>query len=66
MVINLCMICCAQRDTRLPHEVHLLLSLRMPQSSVPRDIGLEFLLSHQRLLLKITHPQKNILIQGLH
>ncbi|XP_031416008.1 uncharacterized protein LOC116218434 isoform X3 [Clupea harengus] len=52
------------RDTRLPHEVHLLLSLRMPQSSVPRDIGLEFLLSHQRLLLKITHPQKNILIQG--
>ncbi|KAG5286655.1 hypothetical protein AALO_G00017330 [Alosa alosa] len=52
------------RDAWLPHELHLLLSLRTPQASVPRDMGVEFIMSPRRLLLKITHPQKNILIQG--
>lgn len=56
---------CAQRDTWLSREIHLLLSLRTPQASIPRDMGVEFIISQHRLLLKVTHPQKNILIQGL-
>ncbi|XP_063076045.1 uncharacterized protein LOC134466078 [Engraulis encrasicolus] len=52
------------RDSWLPREVHLLLSLRTPQSSVPRDLGAEFIMSQRRLVLRVTHPQKSLLIQG--
>ncbi|KAL2097205.1 hypothetical protein ACEWY4_006412 [Coilia grayii] len=52
------------RDSWLPREVHLLLSVRTPQSSVPRDLGAEFIMSQRRLVLRITHPQKSLLIQG--
>ncbi|XP_028831417.1 uncharacterized protein LOC114787739 [Denticeps clupeoides] len=53
-----------QRDTWLPQEVNLLLSLRTPLSTVQRDMAIELSFSVHRLVLKITHPQKSLLIQG--
>lgn len=48
----------------MPLEATLLLFLGTPQSTIPRDVSLDVNLSPKRLLLKIIHPLKNILIQG--
>ncbi|KAM7379044.1 hypothetical protein PAMP_004619 [Pampus punctatissimus] len=36
----------------------------LPQSSIPRDMSLDLAFNPHRLLLKITHPLKTIVIQG--
>lgn len=48
----------------MPLEATLLLFLGTPQSTIPRDVSLDVNLSPKRLILKITHPLKNIHIQG--
>uniref|UniRef100_UPI0037E98E19 uncharacterized protein n=1 Tax=Semicossyphus pulcher TaxID=241346 RepID=UPI0037E98E19 len=53
-----------QRGTWLPREANLHLLLATPQSSIPRDMSLDLTFNPRRLLLRITHPLKTILIQG--
>ncbi|XP_029970976.1 vitellogenin-like [Salarias fasciatus] len=53
-----------QRSTWLPREASIHLLLATPQSSIPRDMSLDLALNPRRLLLRITHPLKTILIQG--
>ncbi|KAK1786722.1 hypothetical protein P4O66_017119, partial [Electrophorus voltai] len=53
-----------QRTSWLPLETNLLIFFGTPQSTIPRDVSLDFSVSPQRLNLKITHPLKTILIQG--
>ncbi|KAF4116813.1 hypothetical protein G5714_001366 [Onychostoma macrolepis] len=53
-----------QRNSWTPLEATLLLFLGTPQSTIPRDMSLDVNLSPKRLILKITHPLKNILIQA--
>ncbi|XP_035391907.1 uncharacterized protein LOC113570078 [Electrophorus electricus] len=53
-----------QRNSWLPLETNLLIFFGTPQSTIPRDVSLDFSVSPQRLNLKITHPLKTILIQG--
>ncbi|XP_051722649.1 uncharacterized protein LOC127497907 isoform X1 [Ctenopharyngodon idella] len=53
-----------QRNSWMPLEATLLLFLGTPQSTIPRDVSLDVNLSPKRLILKITHPLKNILIQA--
>ncbi|XP_060899653.1 uncharacterized protein LOC132978452 [Labrus mixtus] len=48
----------------LPREASLRLLLATPQSSIPRDMSLDLTFNPRRLLLRITHPLKTILIQG--
>ncbi|ROJ13809.1 hypothetical protein DPX16_19684 [Anabarilius grahami] len=52
-----------QRNSWMPLEATLLLFLGTPQSTIPRDVSLDVNLSPKKLILKITHPLKNILIQ---
>ncbi|XP_056913419.1 uncharacterized protein LOC130539234 isoform X1 [Takifugu flavidus] len=54
----------AQRGSWLPREASLHVLLATPQSSIPRDMSLDLNFSPNRLLLRITHPLKTILIQG--
>lgn len=54
-----------QRGTWLPREASIHLLLATPQSSIPRDMSLDLAFNPHRLLLRITHPLKTILIQGL-
>ncbi|XP_047657702.1 uncharacterized protein LOC113644112 isoform X2 [Tachysurus fulvidraco] len=53
-----------QQNSWIPHEANILIFLGTPQSTIPRDISLDFNLNPQRLFLKIVHPLKSILIQG--
>ncbi|XP_073705892.1 uncharacterized protein [Garra rufa] len=53
-----------QRNSWMPLEATLLLFLGTPQSTIPRDVSLDVNLSPKRLILKIIHPLKNILIQA--
>ncbi|XP_042284010.1 uncharacterized protein LOC121908222 isoform X3 [Thunnus maccoyii] len=53
-----------QRGTWLPREASIHLLLATPQSSIPRDMSLDLAFNPHRLLLRITHPLKTILIQG--
>ncbi|KAB5579798.1 hypothetical protein PHYPO_G00199100 [Pangasianodon hypophthalmus] len=53
-----------QQNSWIPREANLLIFLGTPQSTIPRDVSLDFSLSPQRLILKIVHPLKTILIQG--
>ncbi|KAK3567891.1 hypothetical protein QTP86_027307 [Hemibagrus guttatus] len=53
-----------RQNSWIPREANLLIFLGTPQSTIPRDISLDFNLSPQRLILKIVHPLKSILIQG--
>ncbi|CAK6952249.1 uncharacterized protein LOC121908222 isoform X2 [Scomber scombrus] len=53
-----------QRGTWLPREASIHLLLATPQSSIPRDMSLDLAFNPHRLLLRITHPMKTILIQG--
>ncbi|XP_072544439.1 uncharacterized protein [Salminus brasiliensis] len=55
----------SQRNTWMPLEANLLIFLGTPQSAIPRDVSLDLSLSPRRLILKITHPLKTLLIQGL-
>eukprot|EP00064_Thunnus_orientalis_P014659 superscaffoldBa00002579_g14706 len=52
-----------QRGTWLPREASIHLLLATPQSSIPRDMSLDLAFNPHRLLLRITHPLKTILIQ---
>ncbi|XP_066536340.1 uncharacterized protein [Hoplias malabaricus] len=54
----------SQKHSWLPLEANLLVFLGTPQSTVPRDITLDFSLSPRKLVLKMTHPLKSFLIQG--
>ncbi|XP_041659524.1 apolipophorins-like [Cheilinus undulatus] len=54
-----------QRGTWLPREASLHLLLATPQSSIPRDMSLDLTFNPRRLLLRMTHPLKTIVIQGL-
>ncbi|XP_037400850.1 uncharacterized protein LOC108437497 isoform X3 [Pygocentrus nattereri] len=54
----------AQKSSWMPLEANLLLFLGTPQSTIPRDVSLDFSLSPRRLMVKMTHPLKSILIQG--
>lgn len=54
----------SQRGTWLPREASIHLLLATPQSSIPRDMSLDLNFNPHRLLLRITHPLKTILIQG--
>ncbi|CAL8346241.1 unnamed protein product [Merluccius merluccius] len=54
----------SQRGSWLPREASLHVLLATPQSSIPRDMSLDLVLHPQRLLLKVTHPLKTILMQG--
>ncbi|KAM7401003.1 hypothetical protein PAMA_005280 [Pampus argenteus] len=53
-----------QRDTWIPREASIHLLLATPQSSIPRDMSLDLAFNPHRVLLRITHPLKTILIQG--
>ncbi|XP_037642433.1 uncharacterized protein LOC119498040 [Sebastes umbrosus] len=53
-----------QRGTWLPREASIHLLLATPQSSIPRDMSLDLTFNPHRLLLRITHPLKTILLQG--
>ncbi|XP_065125287.1 uncharacterized protein [Paramisgurnus dabryanus] len=53
-----------QRNSWMPLEVTLLLFLGTPQSTIPRDVSLDLNLTPKKLILKLIHPLKNILIQG--
>ncbi|KAM6989140.1 uncharacterized protein LKV04_008860 [Tautogolabrus adspersus] len=53
-----------QRGMWLPRDASLHLLLATPQSSIPRDMSLDLTFNPRRLLLRITHPLKTILIQG--
>ncbi|XP_043117620.1 uncharacterized protein LOC122360826 [Puntigrus tetrazona] len=53
-----------QRISWMPLEATLLLFLGTPQSTIPRDVSLDFNLSPKRLILKITHPLKTVLVQA--
>lgn len=48
----------------MPLEATLLLFLGTPQSTFPRDVSLDLNFNPRKLILKITHPLKTILIQG--
>ena len=48
----------------LPREASLHLLLATPQSSIPRDMSLDLVLQAQRMLLKVSHPLKTILLKG--
>ncbi|XP_046708205.1 uncharacterized protein LOC124387728 [Silurus meridionalis] len=52
-----------QKNSWVP-RVNLLIFLGTPQSTIPRDVSLDFSLNPQRLILKIVHPLKTVLIQG--
>lgn len=54
----------SQKGSWLPREASLHLLLATPQSSILRDMSLDVDFSPHRLLLRITHPLKTILIQG--
>lgn len=53
-----------QRGAWLPSDASIHLLLATPASSVPRDTSLDLAFSPQRVLLRIIHPLKTILIQG--
>ncbi|XP_037837860.1 uncharacterized protein LOC108248532 [Kryptolebias marmoratus] len=53
-----------QRGSWLPREASIHLLLATPQSSIPRDMSLDLAFNSHRVLLRITHPLKTILIQG--
>lgn len=53
-----------QRNSWMPQEATLLLFLGTPQSTFPRDVSLDLNFNQKKLILKIIHPLKNILIQG--
>ncbi|KAJ3594613.1 hypothetical protein NHX12_003920 [Muraenolepis orangiensis] len=54
----------SQRSWWLPREASLHVLLATPQSSIPRDMSLDLVLHPQRILLKVVHPLKTILMQG--
>ncbi|XP_014902708.1 apolipophorins isoform X1 [Poecilia latipinna] len=53
-----------KRGTWLPREASIHLLLATPQSSIPRDMSLDLAFSSHRVLLRIKHPQKTIVLQG--
>ncbi|MEQ2190447.1 hypothetical protein XENOCAPTIV_018800 [Xenoophorus captivus] len=53
-----------KRGTWLPREASFHLLLATPQSSIPRDMSLDLAFSSHRVLLRIKHPLKAILLQG--
>ncbi|XP_074545635.1 uncharacterized protein LOC141804879 [Halichoeres trimaculatus] len=53
-----------QKHTWFPREASLHLLLATPQSSIPRDMSLDLAFNPHRLLLRLTHPLKTILVQG--
>ncbi|KAM8838905.1 uncharacterized protein ACB058_015501 isoform 2-T2 [Synchiropus picturatus] len=53
-----------QRGSWLPKEASVHFFLATPQSSIPRDMSFDVAFNSQRLLLRVTHPLKTILIQG--
>ncbi|XP_057190895.1 apolipophorins-like isoform X2 [Triplophysa rosa] len=53
-----------QRNSWMPQEATLLLFLGTPQSTFPRDVSLDLNFNPKKMILKITHPLKTILIQG--
>ncbi|XP_056320730.1 uncharacterized protein LOC130234526 [Danio aesculapii] len=53
-----------QRHFWMPLEATLLLFIGTPQSTIHRDVSLDVNLTPKRLILKITHPLKAILIQA--
>ncbi|XP_076828214.1 apolipophorins [Brachyhypopomus gauderio] len=53
-----------KKNSWIPLEANLLIFLGTPQSSIPRDVSVDFSFSPHRLNLKMTHPLKTILIQG--
>ncbi|KAL0966760.1 hypothetical protein UPYG_G00299790 [Umbra pygmaea] len=53
-----------QRGSWLPREVSLHLLLATPQSSIPRDLSLDLALRPDRLLVRVSHPLKTVIIQG--
>uniref|UniRef100_A0AAV2JUM6 Vitellogenin n=1 Tax=Knipowitschia caucasica TaxID=637954 RepID=A0AAV2JUM6_KNICA len=53
-----------QRGSWTPTEASLHLLLATPQSSVPRDMSLDLAFSPSRVLLRFSHPQKTIILQG--
>ncbi|XP_073779106.1 uncharacterized protein si:dkeyp-106c3.1 isoform X4 [Danio rerio] len=54
----------SQRHFWMPLEATLLLFIGTPQSTIHRDVSLDVNLTPKRLILKITHPLKAILIQA--
>ncbi|XP_049338919.1 uncharacterized protein LOC103023384 isoform X1 [Astyanax mexicanus] len=55
----------SQKNSWMPLEANLLIFLGTPQSTIPRDVSLDLSFSPRRLVLKIVHPLKTLLIQGL-
>lgn len=53
-----------QRGSWLPREASLHILLATPKSSIPRDMSVDLNFSPHRLLLRVNHPLKTILIQG--
>ncbi|XP_023191574.1 uncharacterized protein LOC102233917 isoform X3 [Xiphophorus maculatus] len=53
-----------KRGTWLPREASIHLLLATPQSSIPRDMSLDLAFSSHRVLLRIKHPLKTIVLQG--
>lgn len=56
----------SQRGSWLPREASIHLLLATPQSTIPRDMSLDVNVNPRKLLLRITHPLKTILVQGQH
>lgn len=48
----------------MPRDASIHLLLATPQSSIPRDMSLDLNFNPHKLLLRITHPLKTILLQG--
>lgn len=53
-----------QRGSWLPREVSIHFLLATPQSSIPRDMSLDLAFNSHRVLLRIRHPLKTIILQG--
>ncbi|CAJ1071926.1 uncharacterized protein LOC122887130 [Xyrichtys novacula] len=53
-----------QEASWFPREASLHLLLATPQSTIPRDMSLDLTFNPRRLLLRLTHPLKTVLIQG--
>ncbi|XP_054888648.1 uncharacterized protein LOC129361674 [Poeciliopsis prolifica] len=53
-----------KRGTWLPREASIHLLLATPQSSIPRDMSLDLAFSSHRVLFRIKHPLKTIILQG--
>lgn len=56
----------SQRGSWLPREASIHLLLATPQSTIPRDMSLDVNVNPRKLLLRMSHPLKTILVQGKH